>query len=67
MNMNMKEKLKDGYGWAWAIQDDEERWTLCHWVQPDKVRLIGGGKPSSEAIPVFVKITPARKSARRKM
>jgi hypothetical protein len=58
--MNKKKEFKDGYGWAWAIQDNKGKWVLCHWVQPDKIRLVGGGKPFPEAIPIFVKITPVR-------
>ena len=51
--------MKPGIAWAWAFGNE-----LCHWAEPDRARLLAGGKPTPEAVPVAVYIVP-RKSLRK--
>ena len=55
----VKTKIKPGHGWAWALDWNKNGdWTLCHWVEPDRKRLVARSKPSPEARPVHVAIVP---------
>lgn len=53
-----KRTIKPGHGWAWAIEHPKDTWGLCHWAEPSKEKLADGPKPSPEAIPVRVLLTP---------
>ena len=45
--------LHVGYGWAWTFEGG-----TCHWVEPDRGKLLQGGKPSDESRPIKVAIVP---------
>ena len=55
-------------GWAWAIKElgGGDRWFLCNWAEPTKSKLVAQYKPSSEAIPVYVRIIAMRDVRRAK-
>ena len=54
------QRIKTAYGWAWAMEwvEGPGNWSLCHWAQPDRARLVGEAKPSPEAKPTAVAILP---------
>ena len=54
--------MKAGHGWAWAIRNlNSHGWELCNWAEPTRETLLSVNKPSPEAIPVWVRITPILK------
>lgn len=52
--------------WAWEIQDDNDKWVLCHWIMPTKQALLDEMSPSGEARAVRVHVRRARAKLRRK-
>lgn len=64
-------RIKPVTAWAWAIQNGLDStgksWSLCYWAESSKEVLLAhqdrslqnGGKPSPEAIPVRVLLTPS--------
>lgn len=58
----MQPEPKPIYGWTWAIQDHYgTRWDLCWGCYPTRAALMSsGGKPSSEARPVRVLMSPVK-------
>lgn len=56
-------KPKPIYGWTWAIQShDGARWELCWWCRPTRADLLGEERPSPEAKPVRVLMSPVIKA-----
>ena len=62
--MSKPNKFEHGVGWAWAIEHDDGKWSLCHWAEPSKDRLTSRSKPSPEARAVYVYLTPVRAGLR---
>lgn len=59
-------RIVRGVGWAWAIQEGDGKWSLCHWAEPSKADLTRHYKPSPEARPIRVYLTPTRSARRTK-